>query len=755
MRIALLIALFAVSLLTGCGGGGSSVARPAGVDGQVVKGPTRGATVSLYSLTDSGQRTLITSAVTDASGAFRLPYALQSGRVYLLEAEGGQYINEISNATESLASPMRAVFVASGTETRFVISAISEAVALEVERSSAPDKWSASSVASATTLVNAAFGLPSPFDLRLIDLNSYVPGSDPGVTNADLAFSLHLGSFAGFLHELRLRNAGLTFADALSSYHGFVLGSTQDETLLSVWTAGLMRFIERVPSLALRKASIYMSLGLTGDATADQFNGAESSGRSLVSVPDWTLRLLSPPSWSSHPTTDTVFNSRGALEAYRRGSADSGLGFAHVGYASVADVYGTAETAIGRWNRGYYFPQGFAYDTGSQQFVRSNAMASALSPDFVYAAGMPATALPACGLTLMAPQAQTKAYTVYDGSRTLTLDASSRIGFQYANGTTFVGYSIVLRDQLNNVYTFTSVGGANAPWQGSAVEINREFGSSYLLPLPSGDSLQFRGLLAGVGGTKAVINISSNIQSSHSGGLAAAFEQTGSFQSCALPTYASGSVSPLPATGDYYMSWMGRSYYLSGLTFFANGTPNPISASGLSENSGVEKSGNDVAGIGVMLPGYTYQGAVSPVPRAYSYLQTAANPVVPKTGSGSYRLVASTPLLIMSADQLISADAGIQSASLTIQFDQYPLGTPSANYGTCQLTINGQLVQTAGGRYSQYAGSCNGSSGVSGYGESLDGGITSGDNRYAVILYTKYYSPYVKGEAALLFEKNP
>ena len=756
MRIALWALLFAASLLSGCGGGGGD--SPAGgasaFGGQVVKGLTTGATVSLYSLTPSGQRTLIASALTDVQGRYSLPPTLQSGRVYLLEAVGGQYVNEISQVTESLAAPMRAVFVATGTETLCAISAISEAVALELEQSAATDKWSASAVSSATTLVSDAFGLPSPFALRFVDLTTHVLGSDPSLTNDEANFSLYLGAFAGFAHELKLRNAGLTFAEALSSFHRFSVGNAEDDQLSSAWMAGLTRFVDLAPPLASQKGSIYASIGMPSDANADQYVGAESTGQSLSTIPNWALRFLSPPSTQSQPTTDTVFNSRGALLAYRLGDATSGAGFAHVGYASVAEVYGTTETAIGRWNRGYYYPQGVTYNSGSQKFqLGSNLTTSALTRDIVYAAGVPATALPVCGSTLMAPQAQTKPFSTHDGTSTLTMAEGSRIAFTYTpNGTTYVGYSILLRDQNGSIYSFVSPGGVDVPWQGTAVQTNQEFESA-VLPLPSGETLQFRGMLAGVGGTKAVITLSSNIQNNNSIGLSAAFEQLGTVQPCTTPIWGSGSVSPQPTTGNYYMNWMETQSLLSGLTFFSGGTPNPVSASGLFANSGMAKYGNDVAGIGVMMPSFSYQGVLSQVPQAYSYVQIPGSLVFPSTGSASYRLVASTPFLTKSATQVFAAASGT-TATLTIQFNQYPLGTTNPNYGTCQLTINGQAVLPANSMYYQSGGTCSGSSGSS-TGEFFRGGISSGDNRYAVITYTKYFSLYVKEEVALLFEKEP
>ena len=757
MRIALWILLFAVSLLSGCGGGGDgSAGGSSAFSGQVVKGLTNGATVSLYSLAPNGQRTLIASAVTNAQGQYSLPRTLQSGSVYLLEAVGGQYVNEISNVTEPLASPMRAVFVSSGTETRAVISAISEAVALELEQSASTNKWSASAVADATTLVSDTFSLPSPFDLRFFDLTTHVLGSDLSVTNAEANFSLYLGAFAGFAHELKLRSAGLTFADALSSFHRFTVKNSQDDLLSLAWTAGFVKFVDLAPPLAPYKGDLYASLGLPPDADPDQFVGAESTGQSLVTIPNWTLRMLSPTSIASQPTTDTVFNSRGALEAYRDGDVSSGVGFAHVGYASVAEVYGTTETAIGRWNRGYYYPQGVTYDTSSQKFqVGSNLTPTALTRDMVYAAGVPATAVPTCGLAVMALQAQTKPFSTHDGSRTLTMDASSQLAFRFANGTTLVGYNIVLRDDLNNLYTFKSPGGVDVPWGSDVVQANQEFGSG-TLPLPSGETLQFRGMLAGVGGTKAVITISSNIQTNHSIGMSAAFELPVAFPPCVmLVAMNSRDTLSIPAWagGNYYMNWMETQSIVTGMTFFSNGAPNHPSASGLIAGNGVEKFGNRVVGIGVMMPPFSYQGVPSQVPQAYSYVETPASPVYPSTGSASYRLVASTPFLIKSADQLLAISSGT-TASLTIQFNQYPLGTTSAYYGTCQLTLNGQAILPANSMYYQSGGACSASSGSS-TGESFRGNITSGDNRYAVITYTQHFSAYVKGEVSLLFEKEP
>lgn len=739
------VMLTALAACGGGGGGGSGSDPSAGLTGQVAKGLTSGATVTLYSLNSAGVRTLVFSTVSDTQGGFSLSPALTVGQVYLLEAVGGQYVNEATGQTEALTAPMRAVFVASGSERRFAISAISEAVALQVEQSSSPTKWSASSVASSTSLITTAFGLPSPFDLRFVDLTHYAAGSDPSLSNADFTLSLYVGFFAGFMHERHLRNSGQVFADTLQDFHRLITSNNPDPQLISDWTAGLIRFVERVPSLANSKASLYTALGLPANPTAEQFSGAESTGQSSAAVPNGVMRVLLSSSGSTD-TTDTVFNSRGALVAYRQGTVNSGMGFAHVGSASVAEVYATEETAIGRWNKGYYYDYGVTYNAAQNQFNYSQAHSAPMG-NWVYAAGVPASSPPSCGVITMAPQAQTKPYKSADGSLELTLDASSRMVFQFINGITYAGYRLVLRDAQNNYYILASTGGTSAPLQGARLDNKSEFNSFYGIPLPTGDTLTMRGLLAGAGATKAVITMDSNIVPTRS--LAAAFAQVGALQTCTAPNFTAGSVSPMPSTADYNISFKGFNNPISSLEFLPDGTPKlAYTAPGVAATQSMEKRGNDEAGIGVMMPPFLDGQDTVSVPRAYFYVKSPFGSVMPQSGSAEYRLIASTPYLVRTGNQLISTSADIQSARLKIQFDQYPLGTPSPWYGACELTVNGQLVQDAsGGRYGRESGTCGGLG--------FAAGISPGSNRYAVVLYSKAVSATVQAEAALLFEKVP
>lgn len=736
--------------LAACGGGGGTAPTGAmdALTGQVVKGLTSGSTVSLYLVAQNGEKTLVSTALSDVSGNFSMSSALQIGSVYLLEANGGQFVNEITGASEVLSAPMRAVFVASGAEHRFAIGVLSEAAVIQAERSGAANPWSPSAITAITSRVSASAGLSSTFDFKFVDLTRASEGKDPGVSDSDIEFSFHAGLFAGFLHELRLRDAATTLATAFSKYYAVAVAGDDDDGLQSAMAAGLVRFVEKAPLLNANKASLYYGAGLPSNTDSSVFSGAESTGRAGVAVPSWQMRYLSSGGYSSMSTTNTVFNNRGALIAYDTGSGGSLSNFVHIGYSSAAEVYGTEETAIGRWNHGYYYPRSVSYDRASNRFLNSNSAMEVMNADLPYAAAIPAHDVPICGTALMSLKASTKAFGAFDNSRQYTLDDSSKLAFYFANGSTFVGYNVVLVDNLGNHIAFSTPGGANTPWLGLKVGQNQEFRPVANLPLPSGESLQMTGLLAGNGGAKAVITIATNIHTSSSIGMAAAFAQDGALRPCQPISFSRGSVSPVPETDSYYIHLTNLGFFSPSSDFFSNGTPKFSGAQGITEDSSVEKHGNGLAGIGIIQPPFTYLQELVNVPRPYLYLKTpenSQNSVLPISGAATYHLVASTPFLLTTSNQLIMATA-IQSADLVINFNQFPLGTVSPYYGTCQLTIDDQSTPALTAQY--YGGTCLAA-------ESYNGGITSDGGRYAVIKYVKYYSYDVKGEVALLFEKNP
>ena len=95
----------AVMIVAGCGGGGSSMdaidpGTPSGtgtLSGSVIKGPVSGATVRAFALTGGTTGSQISSATTDANGAFTMPMGNHAGPV-MLQMSGGTYTDEATGS---------------------------------------------------------------------------------------------------------------------------------------------------------------------------------------------------------------------------------------------------------------------------------------------------------------------------------------------------------------------------------------------------------------------------------------------------------------------------------------------------------------------------------------------------------------------------------------------------------------------------------------------------------------------------------
>lgn len=103
----------AVLAVAGCGGGGSSGTS---LTGTVVKGPVGNATVTVT----KPDGTACGTTSTNASGAYSLSTAC-SGDV-IVEVTGGTYIDEATNTTKTLDTPLKSVITASGSAVDGVIT---------------------------------------------------------------------------------------------------------------------------------------------------------------------------------------------------------------------------------------------------------------------------------------------------------------------------------------------------------------------------------------------------------------------------------------------------------------------------------------------------------------------------------------------------------------------------------------------------------------------------------------------------------
>jgi hypothetical protein len=758
----LLVSIFA---LISCGGGGGSsptkdetktvVKEVNLVTGKVIKGPTIGAKVTLYSVNGSGQTQKVAESLTDQSGSFSIPYALNPGAVYLLEAIGGSYIDEISDQVTPLAAPLRALIVAKDGENNFSISAISEAVLSQVEESREINKWSAIQIEKVTAVVAAAFGLKSPQVVNYLDLQSISNQAAGPVDVENFTFSFYAGWFAGFWAELHHRFPSSTLSEGLKQFHDYVVAGSDDDSLNSIGAAGLIRIVGKTPILNTSRYPIYTAIGMPSEATLAAFEGAESSGKSIIAVPNGKLRYIPPNFFASSENTDTFFNSRGALIAHNLDRpGGSGVGFEYIGSASAADVYGDAEIAIGRWNKGYYYDRGVTYDAANKQFITDNANSALVEgrAGKAYAAGVPAFNLPSCGKQIMPLKAKTKKLVASNNNIELILDDSSRLGVQFANGITYVGYDITFTDKQGKKYSFKSVGGAEEPSQ--EVERNMEFRSQVpLLPaatLPDGGQMNFRGLLAGEGGAKGVISVSTNITSLDTLGLTAAFAADTPLQKCVVPVFNVGGPTPTPLKGGYHFNILYDSAYFYDLDFFSNGTPKQDTFLNLGQDAAVEKAGNDQVGFGIVKPPFTYRGQQIDTYEIYTYRTVPLASSLPATGSATYTLRASTANLKSIPRTLVGVDRTPLANKLTIYFDESPVGIKNESKGSCELflNINGN-AQTILGSFDRLLGSCNGANDL-GY---FYVGLSGAQNRFAVIKLTKFIPPY-RTDAAMLFEQD-
>src|SRR5512143_4000936 len=126
LAFTLLIGL--MSLLFGCGGGGSNATTPGGnggtagangiVSGTAVKGPISGGTVTAFAITNGTMGMQLASGTTDSQGNYNIPIGDYTGPV-MLQMSGGTYVDEATGATVAMApgDVMTAVMTALSSNT--------------------------------------------------------------------------------------------------------------------------------------------------------------------------------------------------------------------------------------------------------------------------------------------------------------------------------------------------------------------------------------------------------------------------------------------------------------------------------------------------------------------------------------------------------------------------------------------------------------------------------------------------------------
>jgi hypothetical protein len=704
-------------LLASCGGGGpggvaaqSSPAvtqggaqTAAAITGYVVEGPVAGASVNLYQVDTSGNKTLLGSAVTDAAGYFSIPNAAPANAAILIEAKGGSYIDEMTRQTVALTTPMRAAAVSNGGAARISITPYSEAAVRMVEHLPAPD-WSSARIASANQRVAAVLGVTELLDFIPVDLQG--PQPQGAIRDNDFTLSVFTSGFSGYARRLDPHPA-TSLDTPLDGLRRMFTGEEHDDLVMPAFVGGIVDFVDVSSGAEVARQALKTSLltaahsGPVSPLTDEQLRKYRPTGVSSGGV----TALMPADAFQLVGTTarGSLFNYRGALVGY---PLENTNGLWRMPYtASVAEVFGDGDVGIGRWNGGTTLD---ATRSGAQLIATTTAQ-PLMFGSWHYALARPVSAVPSCGNRRLALVANTLPTVMSDSAGATAvakgLTADSSVTFQYA-GKILAGFDIGVVGPDGSVTRFTSQGGLAAPWA-SLVQIDPQAASEASTVLQSGGTgsagswaLGLKGLASGSGAAKFVARLSLGPAFAPTEFAAAFVAPAGVDTSgCASASGDPGAaIDPPPANGSYFVfsgindvvTYRGAPVDTAFRTRGELATASPLQVG--SNTPIYELAGNADASIGRIDGDFTLAGAA--YHRSMPYAVAREGAVIPATGTRHYALVAST---LVAAEVTPSSTAGlvlgkVQSASLDINFGEYPVGTSSPYYGTASLRVTGSAA---------------------------------------------------------------
>lgn len=162
--------LATAGLLVACGGSDDPVETT--VSGAVVKGPVIGAEVCAYKATSAGKGDKLLCVTSGAAGAYSLK--LDYAGDIVIEAAGGEYLDEATGATKPLTDPMQVVVSAQGGTTTGIVTPLTT-VAYNFSKSANGGVTSANFGSSATQVAGM-------FQLGSINISTTMPQISAGTT---------------------------------------------------------------------------------------------------------------------------------------------------------------------------------------------------------------------------------------------------------------------------------------------------------------------------------------------------------------------------------------------------------------------------------------------------------------------------------------------------------------------------------------------------------------------------------------------
>lgn len=775
-RFGLIATFLLAGLLAACGGGGGSGTASTNqepISGYVVKGPTAGATVNLFSVVADGTKTLLATTTTNASGFYHFGTTPARDTVLLVESSGGTYPDEITTVHVPLGGTLRAVAVASGTPLRMSASPFSEIAVREIESANVQD-WGGAHVNSVGAALSDTIGVGNILAFKPVDMRNL---SDIQTSSDDDYFlSIALGGFTGMLHRMGSPSNPASLAQGIAALRT-VTEEDNDDQYSPIYLKGWIDFIDVTALPADSRRRLKGSLLLQNENASDAEIAAamptgQASGSASAPMPNNAFALITDLNMNPQWPMGTIFNSRGALIAYDIGPVPPAYRYLYSG--SVGELYGDGEIGIGRWHGGMVFDatDGPALDT------LVNPQVLSAESGVSYAVAAPATNSPTCGSRTLSLVGSTMPIRTFGpGDKPVVgLTADSRMGVQYAGASAFVGFDIGLQLSDGSVFRVSTPGGATSPWR-SHISTNAQQSFSIAItplsspPLLPGLSVYANGVLAGAGGGKASLIIQIYLSPIGPETLAAAFSSDSApgTDGCAVSSPGDGTAIVPPPTDGAYFAFAGTD---NTNTLFGT-TPLPVTA--FSANGSLLKSGFDVNQPILNIPAGT--PAIELAGNAYATIGRIQGPfklngidynrslpyaiaqppgTLLTTGTRRYALRSSSSVIATfnSAGALFEIQGQIARATLDINFGENPSGTPNSPFGSARVLIEGSVggtnfsisnpVDTSGMVSDYFYNQDTGAFCSCGAPPNYIQGVVSGSNaEYAVLRYTTTVNDYL------------
>jgi hypothetical protein len=393
------------------------------------------------------------------------------------------------------------------------------------------------------------------------------------------------------------------------------------------------------------------------------------------------------------------------------------------------------------------------YDNSTARFS-SKGFPGEFLESMTYGMGIEASQIPVCSTVSLGLKAQTMPFQL--GASTLKIHQSTSLVFHTSGGVTVAKLNLVLEDRAGTLHSAEKML-FSAPQASGIPQPNLYADTVYTPTL--GPGIAVRVLRAGVGGRKALLR--AGVDFSGESGLAAILESPSDPSLCEIPTFFPGNFDPLPSGSGYFYTSLIQHMILGVDAMAADGTPS-LGGFGLPPTvSGMEKAGNDLAGIGLFNPPFIWDNKPYTVPAPFAYFKSGNDVLqLPSTGTYIYDMIAATPYVVATNGVLVSAKRSMEAATFKAVFGVGPSGTvvSTAGSGTCELTIqqDGKTTIQLG---NLFFGQCDaGPLNIIDNSPKFLGAINGGSSPFAAIRYQAGANAFPithEGGAALLFKRRP